>query len=70
MLRATNTGVTAVIDPRGRVVRSAPEFTRAVVTYDVPGLAGATPYIRMGNYAALALCAVLLAAAGYARSRR
>lgn len=70
LLRATNTGVTAVIDPRGRVVRSAPEFTRAVVTYDVPGRAGATPYIRMGNYAVLALCALLLAAAGYAGRRR
>jgi apolipoprotein N-acyltransferase len=70
MLRATNTGVTAVIDSRGHVVRAAPEFTRAIVTHEVPGLAGATPYTRMGNSAVLALCAVLLVAAGSARGRR
>jgi len=35
MLRATNTGVTAVIDQQGRVVSSAPEFSTASVTYPV-----------------------------------
>jgi apolipoprotein N-acyltransferase len=63
MLRATNTGATAVIDQRGRVVKSAPEFTRAVVTHDVPGHTGQTPYVRWGNYAVLVLCVVLLVAA-------
>lgn len=63
MLRATNTGATAVIDARGQVVTSAPEFTRAIVNYDVPGYAGQTPYVRWGNYAALVLCLVLIAAA-------
>ncbi len=63
MLRATNTGMTAVIDQRGRVVRRAPEFTRAIVTHDVPGHTGQTPYVRWGNYAVLALCVALLAAA-------
>ena len=33
MLRATNTGVTAVIDPRGEVVAAAPGFTIATVTH-------------------------------------
>jgi len=71
MLRATNTGTTAVIDQRGRVVKSAPEFTRAIVTHDVPGRSGETPYVRWGNYAVLALCALLVATAfGAARARR
>lgn len=61
MLRATNTGVTAVIDPRGEIVKSAPEFTRAVVTHRVPGYQGTTPYVRWGNYAVLALGLFLLA---------
>ena len=51
MLRATNTGVTAVIDPRGLVEIAAPEFATAVVTREVRGYRGATPFVRWGNYA-------------------
>ncbi len=63
MLRATNTGVTGVIDQRGRVVRSAPEFATATVTHSVQGYQGATPYVRWGNYAVLALALLLMASA-------
>ena len=69
MLRATNTGVTAVIGPRGEVLAVAPEFEIATVTYAVQGYGGATPYVRWGTYAVLALCVALLAAAGW-RGRR
>ena len=65
MLRATNTGVTAVIGPRGEVLAAAPEFEIATVTYAVQGYGGATPYVRWGNTAVLALCAVLIAAGGW-----
>jgi apolipoprotein N-acyltransferase len=63
MLRATNTGVTAVVDPRGEVVAAAPGFTIATVTLLVQGYRGATPYVRWGNYLALALCILMIAAA-------
>jgi len=63
MLRATNTGVTAVVDPRGEVVAAAPGFTIATVTHLVQGYRGATPYVRWGNYLALALCILMIAAA-------
>ena len=62
MLRATNTGVTAVIGPDGRVLASAPEFEVATVTHTVRGRGGATPYVRMGNGPALALCLVSIGA--------
>jgi apolipoprotein N-acyltransferase len=65
MLRATNTGVTAVIGPRGEVLAAAPEFEIATVTYAVQGYGGATPYVRWGNTAMLALCAVLIAVGGW-----
>ncbi len=65
MLRATNTGVTAVIGPRGEVLAAAPEFEIATVTYAVQGYGGATPYVRWGNYAVLALCVVLIAAGSW-----
>ena len=43
MLRATNTGVTAIIDPKGRIAASAPEFTTTTVTGEVHGYQGITP---------------------------
>jgi len=69
MLRATNTGVTGVIDPRGELVAAAPEFTTAAVTHQVQGYRGATPYVRWGNYAALFLCLALIALAYALRPR-
>jgi len=58
MLRATNTGVTAIIDERGHVVRAAPQFTVAVVEGLAQGRAGSTPYVLWGNWACLALACV------------
>ncbi len=69
MLRATNTGMTGVIDPRGELVAAAPEFTTAAVTREVQGHRGATPYVRWGNYAALLLCLALIALAYALRPR-
>jgi len=63
LLRATNTGATAVIAPDGTVAIAAPGFTMASVTHTVRGFSGATPYVRWGNFAALAICAVLIVTA-------
>jgi apolipoprotein N-acyltransferase len=69
MLRATNTGMTGVIDPRGELVAAAPEFTTTAVTHQVEGYRGATPYVRWGNYAALLLCLALITSAYVVRLR-
>jgi apolipoprotein N-acyltransferase len=61
MLRATNTGVTAIIDPKGRIAVSAPEFTTTTVTGGIRGYQGTTPYVRMGNWAFLAAAALMIA---------
>jgi apolipoprotein N-acyltransferase len=63
MLRATNTGVTAIIGPNGRIAASAPEFTATVVTGEIRGYQGATPYVRVGNPGFLAVAAMMIAAA-------
>jgi apolipoprotein N-acyltransferase len=72
MLRATNTGLTAIIDPRGKIVARLPQFTEGVLQGEVRGYAGASPYVRFGNYpvvlASLALFA-LLAVLAYQRRR-
>ncbi|MGE5616008.1 MAG: apolipoprotein N-acyltransferase [Bacillota bacterium] len=69
MVRATNTGVTAAIDEKGRVVAELPVFTRGTLVQDVPPRSGRTPYVAIGNWGALALVA-LLAIAAFRRRRR
>ncbi|OGB20717.1 MAG: apolipoprotein N-acyltransferase [Burkholderiales bacterium RIFCSPLOWO2_02_FULL_57_36] len=49
MLRATNSGTTAVIDSRGKVVAQLPPFTQGTLTATVQGYTGWTPYILIGN---------------------
>ncbi len=69
MLRATNTGVTAIIDPHGIVVARLPIFTRGILQGTAQGYQGATPYIHFGNYPILLLVALLLMN-GLRRQRR
>ncbi|HEX5803970.1 MAG TPA: apolipoprotein N-acyltransferase [Azospira sp.] len=61
MLRATNTGMTAVVAADGRVQAVLPPFTRDALVAEVQGYAGTTPYVRWGNSAVLLLCLALLA---------
>lgn len=61
MLRATNTGVTAIIDTAGRIVASAPEFATTKVSGEVRGYQGSTPYIIVGNAGFLSLALAMLA---------
>ncbi len=63
MLRATNTGVTAIIDSHGRVAGRLPQFTEGVLEGKVQGYQGSTPYVRYGNAPALALALAALLAA-------
>lgn len=62
MVRATNTGVTAAIDERGRVVSRLAQFTRGALAANPVPHAGATPYVRWGNWATLVLLALALVA--------
>jgi apolipoprotein N-acyltransferase len=63
MLRATNTGATAVIDGKGNVQQVIPYYQQGVLAAQVQGMAGSTPYIRFGNLLFLALSALGLAGA-------
>lgn len=63
MLRAANTGPSAVIDAHGAVRALAPAFKPWVLSAQVEPLQGATAYVRAGNAPAVAAAwaAVLLA---------
>jgi apolipoprotein N-acyltransferase len=60
LLRATNTGVSAIIDERGRVLARSPQFQPHALSARVIPHRGLTPYAAMGNYGVLALTALLL----------
>ncbi len=69
MLRATNTGMTAVINERGQVAASLPPFTRGTLEARVQGTQGLTPYVRLGNGVPVGLAAIVLLVF-WLRSRR
>jgi apolipoprotein N-acyltransferase len=71
LLRATNTGVTAVVDAHGRVVDELPQFEAGLLKATVRGYTGATPYARVGNYLVVLVCSgALVAVLAVARRRR
>lgn len=63
MLRATNTGSTAIIDPDGKVWAELPRHQRAVLVGDVEGYTGNTPFTewagRWGQWPLVACMALL-----------
>jgi apolipoprotein N-acyltransferase len=67
MLRATNTGATAIIDARGRVTQELPYATRGVLTGQFHGATRITPYARWAARWGLrplwGLCLIIVAAA-------
>jgi len=70
MLRATNTGMTAVIGPDGRVQAVLPAFTAGALNAQVQGYGGATPYVRTGNGLILGIALLSLVPAGLRRRRQ
>jgi apolipoprotein N-acyltransferase len=70
MLRATNTGATAIIDASGRVADALPFLAAGALTGQVQGMQGTTPFIRWGNGPAVGLALLIgLAAVTVARRR-
>jgi len=49
LVRATNTGLSAVISPRGEVLGRLPQFEVAAETFEVVPMRGETPYVRFGD---------------------
>jgi apolipoprotein N-acyltransferase len=70
MLRATNTGATAVIDPKGKVTAQLRPFERGVLSATVQGYHGLTPYALYGNKLIVALALLMLGAAWFLRSSK
>jgi hypothetical protein len=63
LVRAANTGVTAVVAPTGEILAETPLFTRAAITGSIRLRQGMTPYTRYGDVFAWTCLLFLL---GYA----
>jgi apolipoprotein N-acyltransferase len=64
-LRATNTGVTAVINSQGQVVYELPKFQQATLKTSVQAYSGKTPYVWLGDLPILIISALFLGFAWY-----
>jgi apolipoprotein N-acyltransferase len=63
MLRATNTGISAIIGPQGRIMARSPQFETDVLTGQVQPMRGSTPFVRGGQAPLVIVLALVLAAA-------
>ena len=69
MIRATNNGVTALIDPQGRISAQIPQFQQAILYGEVQPMQGLTPYLQWRAWPLVVLCSLLLGWAFFARRR-
>lgn len=67
--RAAATGISELIDPYGRPIRSLGMFRQGVVTGELPLRTEITPYVRLGDWP-VTLSALILAAAALVGTRR
>src|SRR5207244_2823049 len=58
LVRAANTGISAVVDPLGRVVASLPLGAEGVLDSNLPTPLPATPYARFGDAPAAVMLAL------------
>lgn len=65
MVRATNNGISALIDERGEIIASVPQFVATTLSGTVELFTGRTPWSRWGDWPLLALCGLLLLANFY-----
>ena len=60
LLRATNTGMTAVVSPKGEIVNQAPLFQETALTGTITPMGGMTPYAKWGDQPIIGVMAILL----------
>jgi len=69
LIRATNTGISALIDSRGAITSRVPQFEAVVLRGEVTPRTGMTPYARSGNWPVVVGAILTLAGVGLRRRR-
>jgi apolipoprotein N-acyltransferase len=70
LVRAANTGISAVVDPVGRVIQALPLGTEGVLDSPLPQPVGSTLYSRVGDIPLAAILAAIGLVAIYRRTRK
>lgn len=70
MLRATNTGATAIVEKNGEVLAHLPHFRTGILEGEAQGYTGSTPYIRFGNWLFLLIAATGLVCLLWLRKKK
>ncbi|TFH87465.1 apolipoprotein N-acyltransferase [Billgrantia azerbaijanica] len=70
LIRATSNGVTAIVDPQGRVTALAPQFQTTSLRGEALPMAGYTPFTRTGSWPTWLLAALLVLLGWQLNTRR
>ncbi|NOX42664.1 MAG: apolipoprotein N-acyltransferase [Gammaproteobacteria bacterium] len=70
LLRATNTGVTAIIDHNGHIQSKLPQFVAQALSGATQPMSGSTPYSMVGNWLVISIVFIALAYLGFSDRRR
>ncbi len=60
LLRATNTGITAVVSDKGIIIQQADLMTHTIISADIPPMKGLTPYAKLGDKPIIMLILLIL----------
>ncbi len=60
LLRATNTGVSGIVDHKGKIISTVPAYEQGVVNGEIRILKGITPYVQYGNSLVVGGISILL----------
>ena len=69
MVRATTTGPSGVINEKGKLVATAPQYTKKIITGEVQPFKGETPYVRWGNWLIVSFLSIVLLLGACPRTR-
>ncbi len=64
LIRATNTGVTAFVDAKGKVVAQLPQFNTATLTHSLQSMKGNTLFGEFGRWLIYGICWIILVLSG------
>lgn len=62
LIRSANNGITAIVEPTGKVSVKAPRYTQAVLKGSVEARQGETPYQKVGQWPIVIFCFLMLGA--------
>lgn len=60
LIRGTNNGITAIVNPQGEITDQLPQFRSGVLRTQVPSMQGLTPFQQWGSLPVLAVACLLL----------